>query len=152
MVRRSLTRGVVGPPKGKRSREIPLSPEALGTLKRHRHLRGELVFCGQAGGFLTKNEARCILQRSCKSAGLRPIGWHSLRHSFASHLVMKGVSLKAVQELLGHTTIQMTMRYAHLSPTVHREAVRALDDPVVPSCSVPSSGNMAATGTGTIDK
>ena len=41
---------------------------------------------------------------------------------------MRGVSLKAVQELLGHATIEMTMRYAHLSPDVKRDAVRLLDE------------------------
>jgi integrase len=52
---------------------------------------------------------------------------------------MRGVALKAVQELLGHATIDMTMRYAHLSPEVKREAVRLLDDlpPRTPS-PVPS--------------
>ena len=43
--------------------------------------------------------------------------------------MMRGVSLKAVQELLGHATIEMTMRYAHLSPEVKVNAVKALDRP-----------------------
>jgi site-specific recombinase XerD len=61
-----------------------------------------------------------------QAPGLRRIGWHALRHTFASHLVMRGVPLKAVQELMGHATIEMTMRYAHLSPDVRRSAVQML--------------------------
>ena len=65
--------------------------------------------------------------------GLRRIGWHRPRHTFASYLVMRGVTLKAIQEMLGHATIEMTMPYAHLSPDASKEAVRLLDR--VPSSS-----------------
>jgi site-specific recombinase XerD len=44
------------------------------------------------------------------------IGWHDLRHTYGSHLAMRGVPLKVIQELMGHATIDMTMRYAHLGP------------------------------------
>jgi len=67
------------------------------------------------------------LKKICKRAGIRDIGWHVRRHTFASHLVMRGVPLKAVQELLRHSTITMTMRYSHLAPTVKQEAVALLD-------------------------
>jgi site-specific recombinase XerD len=55
------------------------------------------------------------------------LGWHALRHTFASHLVMRGAPVKAVQELLGRASIEMTMRYTHLSPDVRKDAVRLLD-------------------------
>ena len=51
----------------------------------------------------------------------------STAHTFASHLAMRGATLKVIQELLGHSTITMTMRYAHLAPEVARDAVRLLD-------------------------
>ena len=89
--------------------------------------RGPLVFCDAAGRMWKKNECKHPLWRACKKAGLRQMGWHVLRHTFASHLVMRGAAMKAVQELLGHATIEMTMRYAHLSPDVPRHAVKLLD-------------------------
>jgi integrase len=127
MVRRSKWRGFVGTPKSGRVREVPLSDQLLVALKGHRHLKGELVFCGPKGEMLRKEQCKCPLRRACRKAGLREVGWHVLRHTFASHLVMRGAPLKAVQELLGHSTIEMTMRYAHVSPDVRRDAVRLLD-------------------------
>jgi integrase len=126
-VRQNVVWGHIGTPKSGKPREIPLSNDALATLKSHRHLRGPLVFCDMGGHMLTEGEVRHPLWRACKRAGLRQITWHVLRHTFASHLVMRGVPMKAVQELLGHSTILMTMRYAHLAPAVTRDAVQLLD-------------------------
>lgn len=71
-----------------------------------------------------------VIPNIARKAGLaKRLTTHSLRHTFASHLVMRGRSLVEVQQLLGHSTIQMTMRYAHLSPDVKRAAVEALDAP-----------------------
>ncbi len=127
LIRQSVTRGVVTEPKSGKGREVPLSEDARKALKAQRHLRGPLVFCTDDGRMLGKHECKHPIWRACKRAGLRRIGWHVLRHTFASHLVMRGVSVKAVQELLGHATLDMTMRYAHLSPNVPREAVKLLD-------------------------
>ncbi len=129
MVRRGYYMGHVTTPKGGREREIPLSPQLVSFLKTYRHLRSELVFCKTTGDRRLYDGALDALRFVCKKAGLRRIGWHVLRHTFASHLIMKGVPIKTVQELLGHATIEMTMRYAHLSPEVKRDAVVLLDEP-----------------------
>lgn len=129
LVKRNLYRGVLGTPKGGRTREVPLNDRAARALQEHRHLK-KWVFSDADGQFLNAyNACQNAIARNCRRAGLRPVGWHDLRHTFASHLVMRGVPLKAVQELLGHATMEMTMRYAHLCPDVRRDAVRALDQP-----------------------
>ena len=129
VVRRNMVRGNIGTPKSGRHREVPLSSSVVKALKAERHLRGETVFSDSGGNMLTA--AACVrpIWRACKRAGLRQVRWHVLRHTFASHLAMRGVPLKAIQELLGHATIEMTMRYAHLAPAVHREAIAQLDLP-----------------------
>ncbi len=128
VVRMAAWRNEIGTPKSGRSREVPLSEQALLTLKKHRHLRGDFVFCTEDGKMLTISSCKWPIWQASKRAGLRRVGWHVLRHSFASHLVVRGASIKAVQELLGHADIKMTMRYAHLSPDARRDAVRLLDD------------------------
>lgn len=142
VVRQAVARGRLDTPKSGEPREVPLCGGAVDALAAHRHLRGPFVFCRADGGMLVRDEARPPLHRACRRAGLRRIGWHVLRHTFASHLVMRGAQLKAVQEMLGHSTIEMTMRYAHLSPEVARNSVSLLDCARV--------GNHLGTGKGSI--
>jgi integrase len=126
VVRRAVARGIVGTPKNGRTREVPLSAQAAEALREHPQ-RGQLVFSASDGSMLTKGATKWPLWSAARVAGLRRIGWHVARHTFASHLVMRGAPIKAVQELLGHSTIEMTMRYAHLSPDARRDAVHLLD-------------------------
>jgi integrase len=131
VVRHNLVRGEIGTPKSGRSREVPLNRKASEALKAQRAARvgPPYVFCNEEGGLWSSYNAptQAISRISTRAKLGRPVGWHMLRHTFASHLVMRGVSLKAVQELLGHSSLEMTMRYAHLAPAVKKDAVAMLD-------------------------
>ncbi|MFQ5863169.1 MAG: tyrosine-type recombinase/integrase [Candidatus Brocadiales bacterium] len=63
-----------------------------------------------------------------QKAGIKDFHRHDLRHTFASHLVMAGVDIRTVQDLLGHKTRAMTLRYAHLFPSHKAKAVRVLKE------------------------
>ena len=68
-----------------------------------------------------------MLAEACRRAGIEPIGWHALRHSFASELIRRGASVFSVKELLGHQDVEVTMRYAHLNQDSLDESVLLLD-------------------------
>ena len=60
-------------------------------------------------------------------AGIKHAAIHTMRHTFASHLVMKGVSIRTVQELLGHSSIRVTEMYSHLSTGFKKQEIDLLD-------------------------
>lgn len=108
------------------ARHVPLNDAAVAALLTARGLNN-----GQSAVFLNCYGERLQTPRkwfeSCvKDAGLKDFTWHCLRHTFASRLVMVGVDLRTVQELMGHKTIQMTVRYAHLAPQHQLSAVQRL--------------------------
>ncbi len=108
------------------TRHIPLNEEAIDVLKAWRsQSAGDcLVFPGKNGArFSSVNSSwRALI----KEAKIQKFRWHDMRHHFASRLVMLGVDLNMVRELLGHSDIKMTLRYAHLAPQVKAEAVAKL--------------------------
>ena len=126
-VRRSSWKGIVGTPKSGRDRKVPLTVRLKAALKAHRHLKSELVFCYADGKPFTPSAIEAALRFGCKRAGLRNIGSHVLRHTCCSHLAMKGAAPKAIQELVGHSTLSMTLRYMHLAPSALTEASGLLD-------------------------
>ncbi|MBI1805626.1 MAG: tyrosine-type recombinase/integrase [Ignavibacteria bacterium] len=105
-------------------------PQLCNALKVIRKSSGSL-FCDKNGKLWTYFKLKNALKKFCLKAELRIIGWHKLRHTFASQLVAAGVSLKVTQDLLGHSSIAMTLRYAHLAPSALRSAVEVLENPPV---------------------
>ncbi len=128
-INRADWRGVTSEPKTVAGvRTLPLNEAVVAALKALKPL-GALVFGKPPKGTLISHETtRNRLKRMMLDAGIKGASWHTLRHTFASHLVMAGTPLRVVQELLGHATIQMTMRYSHLSPESKSNAADILVD------------------------
>lgn len=129
IVRRSMWEKIEGPPKSGRIREVPIASDLAAALEAHRRRGHQYVFAHLGGKSLSRHNLVTIVARACRKAGLREVGPHVFRHTFGSHLIMRGVPLKVVQELLGHADVRMTLRYAHLAPVAHRDAVEVLARP-----------------------
>lgn len=120
--------GIISIPRSKHGerRYIPvnsIADTALEALWQRRDASG-YVCPGTAGG--RGRDWRRWFEEAVVAAGITNFHWHDLRHTFASRLVMAGVDLRTVQELMGHKTIAMTVRYAHLAPAHRREAIERL--------------------------
>jgi integrase len=106
--------------KSNKKRQVPINDtltELFKTIRKKQGLTSEYVFVYQS------KRIKDVMKR----AGILDANFHTLRHTFASHFVMRGGSLKALQEMLGHSNIKTTMRYAHLSQEHKKEAVKLLD-------------------------
>ncbi|MGD0274706.1 MAG: site-specific integrase [Syntrophales bacterium] len=108
-------------------REIPINTTVKETLNGIlRRIDLPYVFYDPKTGKRYGNIQRSFTT-ACKRAGIKDFHFHDLRHTFASQLVMSGVDLTTIKELLGHKTLTMTLRYAHLAPSHKVRAVDILD-------------------------
>ena len=109
------------------TRHIPMNAETFNTLKAWKDQSGEsaFVFPGLEGGRM--EDVKSAWLKLLKDACIVGFRWHDMRHDFASRLVMAGVPLNTVRDLLGHTDIKMTLRYAHLAPDVKAAAVELIN-------------------------
>ncbi|MHC4277820.1 MAG: tyrosine-type recombinase/integrase [Planctomycetota bacterium] len=108
-------------------REIPINATLRATIEAIPHgLESKYVFFDRNGNPF--KDVKKSFHTALKRAGIRDFRFHDLRHTFASHLVMAGEHIVTVQELLGHKTLTMTLRYAHLAPDHKVKAVMSLDE------------------------
>lgn len=141
-VQRSDWNGQVTTPKGGRLRYVPLTIRLAAAFRDHRHLRSPNVLCQDNGQPLTRQLVQYRVRRASRRAKLSQDGVHILRHTFCSHLAMRGAPPRAIQELAGHRELGMTQRYMHLSPAALDSAIRLLDQ----ALTLQSSGDLVETG------
>lgn len=121
--------------KGNKQRLVPISPEAIRQLRLYLECRakittsvsGDTIFLNQRGGPLSRMSVFNIVTRAARDAGItKSISPHTLRHSFATHLLEGGADIRQVQELLGHEDITTTEIYTHVSGSHLHKVISSL--------------------------
>jgi len=129
--------------KGSRDRDVPLSPKLLETLREYWRWKKprEYLFPGEAkngskGEHLTSKAVYHAVKGAARRAGIQKnVGPHTLRHSFATHLLESGADLRTIQLILGHASLNHTTVYLHLSQRHLRACPNPLDELAVADLS-----------------
>ena len=106
--------------KGGKERVVPVGDAALSAIDDYlaqRRTRNGPLFTNHRGGRLTTRSVHRIVRSQARAAGIdRRVSPHTLRHTFATHMLGEGADLRLIQELLGHRRLSTTQRYTHVSP------------------------------------
>lgn len=119
--------------KGSKQRLVPISPAAIHEIRLYMLDRNmlpikkestDILFLNRRGGQLTRVMIFYIIRNACETCGIRKtISPHTLRHSFATHLLEHGANLRAIQQMLGHESITTTEIYVHLDKSFLRQEI-----------------------------
>jgi integrase/recombinase XerC len=107
--------------KGRKERIVPVGVKAIEVLKAYLEERGMLkgdepIFVNSLGGRLTARSVGRLIKKYSRHSGIfRKVSPHSLRHTFATHLLDAGADIREIQEMLGHSSLSTTQRYTHVS-------------------------------------
>ncbi len=126
VVSKSMNNKIITSTKSNRIRYIQMTSDVYASLLRRKKSKG-FVFADDLENHFSIRRLNDGLDQVCRKAGFRKITPHILRHTFASQLAMKGAPIQAIQGLLGHSDIQTTMRYAHLSKSIYQDTMNLLD-------------------------
>jgi integrase/recombinase XerD len=134
--------------KGRKDRLVPLSPVLLGHLREHwrRRRPADWLFPGRRPGEpVSISHVQRLCQRAVRAAGLtKKASMHTLRHSYATHLLEAGADLATLQKLLGHNQLSTTLRYTHIQQAHLQRVLSPLDTlpgspaEAGPACATPS--------------
>lgn len=117
--------------KGKKDRQVPLSI-TIERMAKHYMLAyhpNSFFFTGQSGGKYTAKSIQNVFSTACKDARIeKKVTVHTLRHSYATHLLEKGIDLRIIQEILGHSSSKTTEIYTHVSRKLMSKVKSPIDD------------------------
>jgi integrase len=124
--------------------DLPLNDAAAGVIRGWHGIRkSEYVFYNPETGGQWK-DLWLGLKKACRKAGLQDVTWHTMRHTFASRLTCAGADLVTIKELLGHSSITVTMRYAHTNRDAKARAVKLLTRGCDKTVTLPVPGKKTA--------
>lgn len=123
-----------GPKSEASNRVVPLDPEALRAIESAREYRAGIgastsrIFCSRTGGLLFAQHVNEQIRKTCEAAGISPITSHALRDSFATRCAESGMQPRVLMEIMGHSSISVTMQiYVHVMDDVKTAQMLAVD-------------------------